>query len=643
MLQAFRNFFKSRIGIVVTLAFLGLIALAFASMDVSNTATFGGVTGGDRVAVVGDRRIDTSELVMNTNNALERERQQNPTLTMEGFLSAGGLDIVLDQVTTRAALAEFGRQIGLRAGDRLVDSEIVGIPAFMGADGKFNRDTFLAALRQQGLDEATVRQDLAMSLYANQLITPVGIGARMPESAARRYASLRREEREGRIGVVPAQLFAPQGDPSDEQLNKYYSENRSDFIRPERRVLRYAAFGADAVADLPAPTEAQIAERYQETADQYAARESRTFTQLVVQSQAQAQQIAASVRGGASLASAAQAGGLQTTQVGPVEQAELASQASAAVARAAFAADRGAIATPAQGGLGWYVLRVDQVEAIAARPLAQVREEISGQLAAEQRRTALNDLTARIDEEFGSGRSLAEIARELKLEVVTTEPLTAAGQVYGTQQAAPQELGRILPVAFEMEEGSGQIDEIVPGQLFLVYDVARITPSAAAPLSEIRNDVIASWRRDTGMAAAGQAATRILGLVREGKSLAEAFAAEKVSLPSPRPLDMSRSQLEQSPQVPGVLALFFSMAEGTAKRLEEPSEALWYVVELDDIVAPELAADDPLIEASRGQLATLLRDEYTEQFVEAVKADVGVERNQAAIDAVRAQLTGTAN
>lgn len=643
MLQAFRNFFKSRIGIVVTLAFLGLIALAFASMDVSNTATFGGVTGGDRVAVVGDRRIDTSELVMNTNNALERERQQNPTLTMEGFLSAGGLDIVLDQVTTRAALAEFGRQIGLRAGDRLVDSEIVGIPAFMGADGKFNRDTFLAALRQQGLDEATVRQDLAMSLYANQLITPVGIGARMPESAARRYASLRREEREGRIGVVPAQLFAPQGDPSDEQLNKYYSENRSDFIRPERRVLRYAAFGADAVADLPAPTEAQIAERYKETADQYAARESRTFTQLVVQSQAQAQQIAASVRGGASLASAAQAGGLQTTQVGPVEQAELASQASAAVARAAFAADRGAIATPAQGGLGWYVLRVDQVEAIAARPLAQVREEISGQLAAEQRRTALNDLTARIDEEFGSGRSLAEIARELKLEVVTTEPLTAAGQVYGTQQAAPQELGRILPVAFEMEEGSGQIDEIVPGQLFLVYDVARITPSAAAPLSEIRNDVIASWRRDTGMAAAGQAATRILGLVREGKSLAEAFAAEKVSLPSPRPLDMSRSQLEQSPQVPGVLALFFSMAEGTAKRLEEPSEALWYVVELDDIVAPELAADDPLIEASRGQLATLLRDEYTEQFVEAVKADVGVERNQAAIDAVRAQLTGTAN
>ena len=38
MLQLFRNFFRSKIGIVVTLAFLGLIAFAFASMDVPTPA-----------------------------------------------------------------------------------------------------------------------------------------------------------------------------------------------------------------------------------------------------------------------------------------------------------------------------------------------------------------------------------------------------------------------------------------------------------------------------------------------------------------------------------------------------------------------------------------------------------------------------
>ena len=56
MFQFFRNFFKTKLGLAISLAFLGLIALAFASADVSSTGTFGGIAGGDRVAVVGDEK-----------------------------------------------------------------------------------------------------------------------------------------------------------------------------------------------------------------------------------------------------------------------------------------------------------------------------------------------------------------------------------------------------------------------------------------------------------------------------------------------------------------------------------------------------------------------------------------------------------
>ena len=47
MFQFFRNFFKTKLGLAISLAFLGLIALAFASADVSSTGTFGGIAGGD--------------------------------------------------------------------------------------------------------------------------------------------------------------------------------------------------------------------------------------------------------------------------------------------------------------------------------------------------------------------------------------------------------------------------------------------------------------------------------------------------------------------------------------------------------------------------------------------------------------------
>ncbi|HAW34878.1 MAG TPA: peptidylprolyl isomerase, partial [Erythrobacter sp.] len=129
MFQFFRNFFKTKLGLAIALAFLGLIALAFASADVSSTGTFGGIAGGDRVAVVGDEKISTADLIQGANNGLDRVRQDQPTATMQAFLRGGGLDSALEALISRAALKEYAQRYGLRAGDNLVNSEIRMIPA----------------------------------------------------------------------------------------------------------------------------------------------------------------------------------------------------------------------------------------------------------------------------------------------------------------------------------------------------------------------------------------------------------------------------------------------------------------------------------------------------------------------------------
>src|SRR5690606_39044157 len=190
-------------------------------------------------------------------NALDNARQSNPTLTMQAFVEQGGLDQTLDQLLQRTALAESARQHGMRAGKRLVDSEIAQIPAFRGIDGNFDRNAFLSLLSQRGLSEAAVRQDLSIGLLARQLLTPISFSPVMPESLGRRYASLLKERRQGSIGMLSADAYAPKGDPTDAQLQAFYREASSRFIRPERRVIRYATFGPEALGNLAAPTEAQ--------------------------------------------------------------------------------------------------------------------------------------------------------------------------------------------------------------------------------------------------------------------------------------------------------------------------------------------------------------------------------------------------
>jgi len=119
-----------------------------------------------------------------------------------------------------------------------------------------------------------------------------------------------------------------------------------------------------------------------------------------------------------------------------------------------------------------------------------------------------------------------------------------------------------------------------------------------------------------------------------------ALAAEKVTLPPVQVVDMGRDELAQQPQVPAVLALMFSMAKGTVKRLEAPQSNGWFVVKLDDVTLPPIDPNDPLIGATQQQLAGVFGSEYAEELVHATQHAVGVKKNQTAIDAVAKQLTG---
>ncbi len=645
MLQSFRKVFKSKLGLSLTLVFLVIVGFAFASSDVASTGMFGGISGGDRVAVVGNKRIDTSDLSNAMTNALDTARQTNPTITMEAMVAQGGIDSVLGQMIQRTALAEYARRHGMRAGKRLVDSEIAQIPAFRGLDGQFDRNAFLSLLAQRGLSEAAVRRDIETGLLARQLLAPIAFAPVMPESIGKRYASLLRERRAGAIATLPSAVYAPQGQPTDAQLQAFYKDARDRFIRPERRVIRYAAFGPEALGDLPAPTEAQIAERYNRDKAQYAATERRRFTQLVVPTQDAANAILAEVRGGKSLDVAAREKGLATAAIGPVSQADFANDTSAAIAQAAFTASQGAFTQPSRSPLGWYLIHVDAIDRQPARSLDQVRAEISAALAEEQHRTALADLSARLEDEFDNGSSLSDVAHELKLEVASTRPATADGRIYGSEnETVPAILLRALQPAFEMREGEPQLAEIVPGESFLLFDIADITSSAVAPLAEIRDDVIAAWRQSEGSKAARNAADRIIERLKKGSTLAEAVAAEKrPGVPAPQSVDLNREQLASQGQVPSNLALFFSMAQGTEKKLEAPDEAGWYVVRLDTVEPGKVDAGDTLIASTLRQLGLVAGDEYSAQFVAAAQREVGVKRNENAISAVAAQLTGQAN
>lgn len=644
MLHFFRSMFKSKIGLAIAFVFLGIIALAFASADVSSTGTFGGVAGGDRVAVVGDAKIGTADLSRAANTALDRVRaEQDPTASMASFLAAGGLGEVVDALIDRAALRGYAQQFGLRAGDNLINSEIRKIGAFRGADGNFSEETYRQMLAQQGVTDAQVRDDLGTALLAQQQIIPASFGTTIPDALARRYAQLFKERRQGSIALLPAAAYAPAGAPTAGQLQSFYTANRELFIRPERRVVRFATFDSAALGDAIEPTDAEIAARYREDAARFAARETRSVTQLIVPTEAAARSLSQRVAGGASLEQVAQSAGLRTASLENLDKAALRSQTSAAVADAYFAATEGSVTAPARGALGWHVGRIDTVTRTPARSLAQARTELSDTLREEKRAKGLADLAAQVEEQIADGATLPEIARDLKLTVQSTPPITATGQVYGSESGtAPAILAPALATVFQMEPQEPEIAPIEGGAQYLLFEAGAVTPSAAAPLGEIRDTVVSAWRQSEGDKAARAAADRVLARLRGGATMAAAMAAEQVPLPGADSIDLTRQDFVNrgDQRIPPPLALLFSMAQGTAKKLEAGGRAGWFVVDLDSIALDDIDRNDPLIAQAKAQLGPALGNEYVDQMRMAMRAELGVERNEAAIEAVRKQLAG---
>ena len=233
MLQFFREFFHSRYGVLITLTMLAVTALAFAAGDVASSGGFGGIAGGDRAAMIGKTRLGTAELAKRVSQAYDQERQRNPRLSIKGFLAEGGLEAVLTQVLDAISLVVFGQNHGIIAGKRLVDSDLAKIPALQGPDGRFSESAYKQLLAQRQLTDAEVRGDITQGLVARQLLVPAEFGAMSPASVVNHYVGLMREKREGAIGFLPAQAFAPKAAPTDAELANFYGANRQ-----LRRVVR---------------------------------------------------------------------------------------------------------------------------------------------------------------------------------------------------------------------------------------------------------------------------------------------------------------------------------------------------------------------------------------------------------------------
>jgi peptidyl-prolyl cis-trans isomerase D len=602
--------------------------------------------GGSAVAKVDGEKITTEQTQDQAQRQLRQLQQRQPGLDMAGFLRGGALEEIVTQLVTMTVRTVFGRDQGLAAPKALVDRQILAVPAFQNLAGQFDEAAFRAALQQEGISERQLRADIEKQLIERQLMLPVAASAYVPEGLSFQYASLWLEGRTGTLGQVPVSAMGGGIEPTEADIVKFYQTNRARYTIPERRALRYAVFGTEHVAAQAKATDAEIAARYKQNAAQYAPRETRSFSQIVLQDQAAARAFAQRIAGGMSFAQAASQAGFSAadTALGELTRDEITRRSSAAVAAAAYSTPQGKTTAPIKSPFGWHVIRVDSVRTIAGKPLESVRAELATAIQADKSIEALTDMINRIDAATGDGASLADVARTEKLTLVETPPVTGAGAAPGNPGwAAPAELPALLRASSGMtEDDDPLVETLVEQQRFALVQVAKVIPAAPPPLAAIRDRVKSDLIARRALDRARAVAASIVAKINAGTAPAAAFAQADVPLPAPSRFSAMRNETipRQGVQIPVEKSTLFTLAPGKAALKAKPDGSGWMVVHLASIQRGDARTAPEVVAGLRGEFAQVMGDEYDRQFTEAIKAGMKVERNAQAVAALRKQLGG---
>lgn len=637
MISSFRRMTKSKVGAFIAVLFLALIAASFALGDMAN---LGGNLGGgsSTLAEAGSEDITDRDMSQALERRLTEVRQQNPEADYSAI--AGDYEPLLEALIGQRALKAFGDKYGFQLSPKLIGAEIANIPGTRGLDGKFSEDAYRAFLAQQRLTDEEVRRLIADGLTQRLLITPVAANARVPVGMARPYASMLLEARQGEVLNIPNSAFRAGLNPTDADLQRFYTGNRSRYMVPEQRVLRIARITPEQVAGVTA-TDQEIAQYYQANQATYGAKDFRTITHAITGDQAAAQAIAAKARAGTPFAQAAAGAAVP---VGEQARQQYVSVVGDAAAAAVFGAQQGAVVGPVRSDLGWVVGKVESIRREGGKTLEQARGEIAERLTAEKRREALTDLVTRIEEALAEGSNFNEAVAMGKLPVTQTPLITARGEARGNPSfKLPAEFGPVLKSGFELAPNDEPVVETLPNDAgYLLVAPAQIVPAAPAPLATIRAQVAEDWINRQAQERARAVASAIAAKVAKGMPLEQARSeAQQAQLPPVREVGGRRLDISQMGQnVPPALRMLFTLGEGKSRMVADQAGRGFSIVNVTKIVPGNALAQPALITRLQQEFQEALSQEYAEQFLTAVRAKVGVERNEGAIKAAKQRLIG---
>lgn len=531
-------------------------------------------------------------------------------------------DATLQRLVTQAALQQELRRLRVVTPDAAVRAAVLGMPAFHGSNGKFDRRVFESVLRNNGLTDARFAEMMRQQLSQRQLLEAVSAGAWAPRTETRALYESEFEKRSADMAAFPIVSQPAPAAPTDAQLKRWYDNHQASYSTPEYRRIRAVILSPETLASQITITNADLHAAYDQQKAHYITPAKRSARVVSVSDEAKAKSLAAQWAAGADwtvIQKAAQKDDGSGIELNNATQREF---PDAALAKTVFAAAPNTVVGPVKGAISWYVVKVTHMVSGKEKTFDQVKDKLRQQILASKATDLMYDRANKVDNLLGNGTPLDQLPSGLGLKGVTGTLDAQGNNKQGSPApipGAPALRKALIAAAFQTPKGElPELTEVrtpsTGGSAYYALSVENVIPPGEKSFDQVKSQVKADWIDHQQQREAEAKAAKMLTALKSGQSMPDAATVAGVKVRK-TPL-VTRSEPAQG-MPPALQHVLFGLKKGEPTMVETPDA---FVVALpDQIIAPDPKKDPTGYQQLHQAISRSISADVAAVFTEALR------------------------
>ena len=453
---------------------------------------------------------------------------------------------VLNRLIDEALLNQYAKDLGLGISDEQVRNAIFATAAFQ-SNGKFDNERYNALINQIGMTADQYAQSLRQQLATEQLINAITGTDFMLSGESDQLAALVSQQRVVREATLDVNALAVKQQVSDDEITRYYDQNKGQFISPEQFRVSYIKLDAAAMKESASDEEVQA--YYDQHQEQFTQPQRNRYSVIQTKTEADAKAVLDELNKGTDFAAVAKEKSTDIISarnggdMGWLEESTTPDELKNAGLK-----EKGQLSGVIKSSVGFLVARLDDVEAAQIKPLADVRADILAKVKQEKALDAYYALQQKVsDAASNDNESLAGAEDAAGVKAVETG--------WFDHNTLPAELN-FKPVADAIFTGAlvgqdgapGSNSDVitVDGDRAFVLRISEHKAESTKPLADVKTQIIDQVKHTKAEQQAKLDAEKLLVALKEGKG-DDAMKAANLSFAESKTLSrMNRDPLSQA-------------------------------------------------------------------------------------------------